>query len=444
VSAFGSYGETLHLTRQRLDDELEKGAAQSEFDDPENGQVVAWLSEQEMRYRFVIYESDATPAATPWARRCIRQADQILFVGWANSNPELSEIELLMEKERQMQSIASARQSLVLLHPDGASPVGTSKWLKRRQGRRHHHLRWKRERGTRAGVERLARVYTGRAVGLVFGGGGARGMAHIGVLRAIEELGLEVDMVGGTSSGALIAALYAIGLDHEAMHNAAKEFINPKQMFDYTLPMISFLGGRHFTNIIRKLFGEIQIEDTWLEFFCVSSNLTRATEMIHRRGPLWKYLRATASLPMFFPPVVDHGDLLIDGGLVNFLPLDVMSRLCAGGPVIALDVAQEADLTADYQFGPSLSGWRVLWSRINPFQAEIKIPKPFDVFMRVIEFNRIRRNSIERRYADLYIRPPVEQFDMLEFTAYEEMIEIGYRSALPQLKAWMTEQGLNG
>jgi len=147
---------------------------------------------------------------------------------------------------------------------------------------------------------------------------------------------------------------------------------------------------------------------------------------------------------MFFPPVVDHGDLLIDGGLVNFLPLDVMSRLCAGGPVIALDVAQEADLTADYQFGPILSGWRVLWSRINPFQSEIIVPRPFDVLMRVIEFNRIRRNSIERGYADLYIRPPVEQYDMLEFAAYEEMIEIGYRSALPQLKAWMAERGLNG
>jgi predicted acylesterase/phospholipase RssA len=147
---------------------------------------------------------------------------------------------------------------------------------------------------------------------------------------------------------------------------------------------------------------------------------------------------------MFFPPVVDHGDLLIDGGLVNFLPLDVMSRLCAGGPVIALDVGLESDLTADYQFGPSLSGWRVLWSRINPFQSEIKVPKPFDVLMRVIEFNCTRRNAMERRYADIYIRPPLEQFDMLEFAAYEEMIEIGYRSALPQLKAWMTERELNG
>ena len=352
--------------------------------------------------------------------------------------------------QMQMQTTASARQSLVLLHPDGVEPVGTSKWLNHRQVQRHHHLRWKEESGsslssgTRAAFERLARVYTGRAVGLVFGSGAARGMAHLGVVRAIEELGLEIDMVGGTSFGGLIAGLYAIGLDYEAMYNVAKEFINPKQMFDYTLPMTSFLGGRHFTNIVMKLFADIQIEDTWLDFFCVSSNLTRATEMVHRRGPLWKYVRATCSLPIFFPPVVDNGDLLIDGGLVNFLPLDVMSRLCAGGPVIGIDVALEADLTADYQFSPSLSGWRVLWSRINPFQAEINVPNPFNVLMRVIEFNRIRRNSMERGYADLYIRPPIEQFDTLEFAAYEEMIEIGYHTALPQLKAWMTKRGLNG
>jgi len=443
VAAFSTYGQTRHLNRQRVDDQLEEGAAQSELHDPENSRVVAWLSEQEMRYRFVIYESDADLSATPWTKRCIRQADQILLVGWASSNPQLSEIELLMGREMQGQPIASARQSLVLLHPDGAEPVGTSKWLSPRQVQRHHHLRWKQESDP-ADFKRLARLYTGRAIGLVFGSGGARGMAHIGVLRAIEELGLEIDLVGGTSFGALIAALYAIGLDSKAMCDVAKEFINPKEMFDYTLPMTSFFGGKPFTNIMMKLFGDRQIEDTWLEFFCVSSNLTRATEMIHQRGPLWKYVRATSSLPMFFPPVVDNGDLLIDGGLVNFLPLDVMSRLCAGGPVIGIDVALESDLAGDYTFGPSLSGWKVLWSRINPFQSTIQIPKPLVLFMRVIEFNRIRRNSMERNYADLYIRPPIEQFDMLEFESYEEMIEMGYQTALPQLKAWMELEGLNG
>jgi len=441
VTALSTYGQTLHLNRQRVDDELEKGAAQSELHDPENSRVVAWLSEQEIRYRFVIYESDAELSATAWAKRCVRQADQILFVGWANSNPELSELEWLMKREMQEQTTASARQSLVLLHPDDTQPVGTSKWLNRRQVQRHHHLRWKHKPDL-TDFKRLARLYTGRAVGLVLGSGGARGMAHIGVLRAIEELGLEIDLVGGTSFGGLIAALYAIGLDYEGMCNVAKEIINPKEMFDYTLPMTSFFGGKPFTNIMMTLFADRQIEDTWREFFCISSNLTRATEMLHQRGPLWKYVRATCSLPIFFPPVVDNGDLLIDGGLVNFLPLDVMSRLCAGGPVIGIDVGLEADLTADYQFGPSLSGWRVLWSRINPFQSKINVPNPFNVLMRLIEFNCTRRNAMERNYADLYLRPPIEQFETLDFAAYEAMIEVGYQSALPELKAWMEMKGL--
>jgi predicted acylesterase/phospholipase RssA len=425
VAAFASHGSTLHLNSQRLDDELPTAAAQTEFDAPENSTMVAWLSEQEMRYRFVIYQSDATPSA--WTRRCIRQADHILLVGWADSEPALSEIEL------HMRNMSNARQSLVLLHPESCQqPVGTKKWLNVRQVQRHHHLRMRE-----ADFARLVRLLTGQAVCLVLGSGGARGFAHAGVVRAIEELGLEIDIVGGTSIGAMVGALVAMELDYERMYEFAKQMANPKQIFDYTLPMTSFLSGRKFTKILKRLYGEIDIEDLWRELFCITTNLTRAKQMVHQRGPLWKYVRASASLPLAFPPIIDQGDLLVDGAMVNLVPVDVMSELYQGGRIIGVDVTLEEDLNAEYDFGSSLSGWRILWRRLNPWQTEITAPSFPATLMRLMDLSSASRRAKQPDYAELYIRPPVQHFGTLDFAAYDDIIEIGYQSALPQLEAWL-------
>ena len=169
AAALADQGEILHLDSARLSDELGTDVAQAA---PDDIAVVAWLSEQEIKYRFIIYQADTTPSA--WTGRCIRQADQILLVGQARNNPGLSDIETKLLAEDT--AWAGVNKRLVLLYPDGSQqPSGTKNWLSHRQIYQHHHLRW----DTEAGINRLARFITGRAVGLVFGGGGrARLCAH--------------------------------------------------------------------------------------------------------------------------------------------------------------------------------------------------------------------------------------------------------------------------
>ena len=207
AAALGEYGPTLHLTAERLDAALERGMAQAPVDDARNSLIAAWLGEQETTYRYIVYEADRTPSH--WTRRCLRQADRILLVGMGESDPAPGEIEAELARMPR-----TGRQELILLHRDGPpGPAGARGWLARRRVAAHHHVR----PAVPEDVRRLARRLTGRALGLVLGGGGARGWAHVGVIRAFEEAGLPIDLIGGTSMGGLIAAWYALGVDRAGM-----------------------------------------------------------------------------------------------------------------------------------------------------------------------------------------------------------------------------------
>jgi CRP-like cAMP-binding protein len=321
AQGLAGYDSTLHLSRAQVDSELGPGAAQTPQDDADNSRVAGWLSEQESNYRYVVYEADA--GLSHWTRRCIRQADRVLMVALASADPTPGEIEKQMECMN-----ATARAELVLLHPASARrPVSTRNWLSPRCVRAHHHVRL----DDAEDLQRLVRRLTGHALGLVLGGGGARSYAHIGVYRALTEAGLQVDLVGGTSMGSLIGAALAMNMDEPAMIELAQEISSRKTLFDLTLPLVSFFASHKVTNVMRKIFEDIQIEDLWKPFFCVSSNLTRATPMVHRQGPVWQSVRASSAVPGIFSPILCEGDLLVDGAMLNNLPIDVMHDLSQGG-----------------------------------------------------------------------------------------------------------------
>ncbi len=323
---------------------------------------------------------------------------------------------------------------LVLLHAETTDrPRNTHKWLVRRRVHAHHHLRL----NYREDLQRLIRRLTGSMVGLVLSGGGARAFAHIGAIRAIQEAGLPIDLVGGSSLGSIVAAAYALGWNYDTMVKAAATFFSPTTLFDYTLPLVAFTNSKKMTRILAHEFRDIQIEDLWLPYFCISTNLTRAKSVIHRQGPLWRSLRASCSLPGIFTPVVEKGELLVDGAILNNLPVDTMYKLCQGGPVIAVDVSAETDLTDDYHFSASLSGWQVLWSRLNPFLPEIKAPSIMDTLRRSTELNSIRQKQTNQALVDIFINPPVSQFGLTAFNAYETLIEMGYQAAKKAIKAWL-------
>ncbi|MEM7028086.1 MAG: cyclic nucleotide-binding domain-containing protein [Chloroflexota bacterium] len=427
----GKDKKTLHLNSQRFDALLSKsGAAQTSRDDPTSMALETWLSEQETNYHYIIYEVD--PDWTNWTQRCIRNADRILFVGAADSNPTLSKIE---RRLHQMPTLAV--KELILLHQASTDrPRDTRKWLERRDLRGHHHLRINHNND----LQRLVRHLTGKSIGLVLSGGAAKAFAHIGVIKALNEAGIAVDMVGGASLGSVVAAAYALNWDYAKMVQAARTFFSRTKIFDYTFPAVSIANSKKMTRTLSHEFEGIQIEDMWLPYFCVSSNLTRAKQMIHRQGDLWRGLRSSCSIPGVFTPMVDGMDLLVDGAVLNNMPVDVMYDMCEGGTVIAVDVSSETELADDYDFVSYLSGWRVLWGKLNPLMSQVKAPSLMGTLKRVVELNSVRQRRRNIELADVFIDPAVEKFGLADFDAYQELIDIGYGAAQQPLQHWLAEQ----
>ena len=135
------------------------------------------------------------------------------------------------------------------------------------------------------------------------------------------------------------------------------------------MPVVSFFASGKVTQVLQRIYGDTQIEDLWMPCFCVSSNLTHAVAMVHRRGPLWQAVRASMAIPGVFSPILAEGDLLVDGCVLNNLPIDVMQRLNHDGPIIAVNVFPDVDLLRDYHFGPSISGWQALAGQAEPAAA---------------------------------------------------------------------------
>ncbi len=407
ATALEEMGPTRHLDRAAVE-----GRGGGDLDD--------WLNRQEDAHRFLVYAASLDDEE--WTRRCVRQADHVLLVAGAGDEPAPGEKELaLIWRDH---GPTSARRSLALVHPDDAPcPSGTSRWLAGRDLHRHYHLR----PGRPGDFGRIARSLADLAVGLVLGGGGARGFSQIGVIRALRENGIPIDFVGGTSMGAIIAAACAMDWDASTMIALGKEaFVESKAFREYTLPLVSLLRGRRLERVTRKIFGETQVEDLWLPQFSISCNLTAGEPLVHRRGPLWKALRASGSLPGVLSPVLDDGQLLVDGGVLDNLPGDVMRSL-SGGPMIVVDVTPDRDLSPRCESVPS--PWRILRSRLLS-RDDLGMPGILDILTRSTTLTSARVASEVKDDADLLFRPDVRDYKMLEFEAIEELAEIGYRHAL--------------
>ncbi len=424
------FGSTIVLDSNKVEEHLGKGAAETPQYGPGNNKVLAWLNEQESKYKFVIFQADTTPSN--WTRRCLRQADRVLAVTQAGGDPALNRIE--EEIARYGRKQAFARTDLVFLHDASTErPSGTEPWVARRQATTVHHLRIHQV----SDYQRLARILTGRAVGVVLGGGGARGLSHVGVLKAILELGIPIDVIGGTSMGAIISGLYAMDRDIERAYETCRAgFVKEGSLLDFTFPAVALTSGTRITSKLKRFFGETRIEDLWLNYYCVSSNLTRAEVAVHRSGPAWRRIRASISLPGVMPPVFDQGDLLVDGGVMNNLPVDVMRNLCDGGTVIALDVSPKIDLTQKEPFGEGLSGWKILRKRVNPFASTLDVPTIASVLMRTTLLGSASSQNMMARQADICLCPPVEKFGLLEFKSFDEIAQIGYDFAMKELEGW--------
>nr|KAF6481557.1 patatin like phospholipase domain containing 6 [Molossus molossus] len=391
----------------------------SALDSIQEFRLSGWLAQQEDTHRIVLYQTDSS--LTPWTVRCLRQADCILIVGLGDQEPTLGQLEQMLEN-----TAVRALKQLVLLHrEEGPGPTRTVEWLNMRSWCSGHlHLRCPRRLFSRrspaklhelyekvfsrradrhSDFSRLARVLTGNTIALVLGGGGARGCSHIGVLKALEEAGVPVDLVGGTSIGSFIGALYAEERSASRTKQRAREWA----------------------------------KDLWLPYFNVTTDITASAMRVHKDGCVWRYVRASASYCPYLPPLCDpkDGHLLVDGCYVNNVPADI-ARSMGAKTVIAIDVGSqdETDLST---YGDSLSGWWLLWKRLNPWADKIKVPDMAEIQSRLAYVSCVRQLEVVKSssYCE-YLRPPIDCFKTMDFGKFDQIYDVGYQYGKAVFGGW--------
>lgn len=423
------YGATMTLNSTTFDSKLAyRGASQTASDSPNNPVIVALLDELEANQKYLLYVAD--PALSNWTRRCVGQADRVLLVADATESPQPGPVEKWLADFE-----VPLRTELVLWHPAATErPKDTALFLNQRAVNihTHHHIR----QGTPTHTARLARRLTGHAIGLVLSGGSARGYAHLGVHRAMTELGIPLDYIGGTSMGALLGAAMSLYPEHETLMQLALHYADTRKFFDRTLPFTALMRSRKLTQSMQELFGEWQIEDLWVPFFCVATNLTTAVPIIYQQGSLWQAVRASIAIPGVFAPVIQEGEVLVDGGVINNFPAAFMADLCESARIIGVNVTAQEDTPQSYDFEHSVSGWHILLSRLNPFAPSLRAPSVVNIILRAFEINSIYRAREEAELVDLLIYPDVQQFASTAYEQCPHIVEVGYATAREPLRLW--------
>ncbi|WP_462323002.1 patatin-like phospholipase family protein [Halochromatium sp.] len=334
----------------------------------------AYLSALGHRYDLVIYLLPKDAARS--TQLFLGHADLVLLLTRIGAPTEQTAVERRFLAP--MDAELAPRTDLVMLHPgtkEWTIPSATRSWLERRETAEWHHVR----HNNVDDYQRLARVVTGNAVSLVLGGGGARTFAYIGAIKALQETGIPIDRVAGTSMGAAVAAFLALPMSTDEITTRLYQTLRAGSAArDYTLPFLSLTHGKKLQQATRNTFGDLQIEDLPIPFLCVSSNLSSCRPFIHDRGVLWRAVHSTCALPGISPPMFEDGRVLVDGAVVNNLPVDIVAERYPGKR-ICIDIAIQDDFHVPKEYDAALpSGWQLLWSRLNPFKPTMNVPNIFD------------------------------------------------------------------
>ncbi|KAI9444916.1 patatin-domain-containing protein [Lactarius indigo] len=433
--------------------------------------TAAWLADQEQRYKIVLYVADSSVGSS-WTQTCIRQADYVLVVGLCD-DPSMGEYERLLLSMK-----TTARKELVLLHPDrSVTPGSTREWLKvvphitnrSPQGLKisvpkptvttpqdpaavaalknlkdRVQSEIQKYRGSRPDVRaqrlphaddfaRLARRICGISIGLVLGGGGARGISHLGVLRALADNAIPIDHIGGTSIGALIGGLYAKEVDLISSSARTKQFSGRlgniwRMLSDVTYPLVAYTTGHEFNRSLYKAFYDLHIEDMWLPFFCNTANITTSRMEIHETGYAWRFIRASMTLVGLVPPLCDNGNMLVS------TMFDMGASV-----VVACDVGSLDD-NSPRNFGDTISGWWLIIMRWNPFSNARTIPAITEIQSRLAYVSSVQTlEEAKVTRGCLYMAIPVQEYGTLQWGKFEEIQEKGYQSAMKILGEWEQE-----
>ena len=429
TQTLSNMGKTLHLDAAKLDQQLKPGAAEifgrdTQMPDEQLGRL---LSIQEQQCDYIVLETPAE--SSTWRNFCLSQADKVLYLVHGDDKPETLSVKLRSYVD------TDASRELVLVHSDTTNkPCFTVNWLKLFDAQNHHHIR----QNNPADTQRLARNVADQSIALVLGGGGARSFAHIGVIKAMEELGIKIDRIAGTSMGAIIGAQYADGHNPKQLQAINEEiWVHNKPHHDVTLPVTSLLSAGRAKEQTCKVFAQRHIEDLWLDYFCISTDLTQLKPCRHESGAIWSALLASGAIPGICSSIVsDEGSLLVDGGLIDNLPVAAM-RERHRGPIIAVDVSSDKGLRPNTTSTIPPNGWRALWSYLNPWAKQRPFPHIFKLITHTATLASKINAESSRQLADLCLTPKCEGHKLMEMKNLDKLIEQGYLEAKPKLEQWL-------
>lgn len=413
-SVFGFIGVTREVSARMLAERVAQAIEGFGYSVTTVGEEVQhapteWFSNVEQAHDFVLYAAEADQIH--WKSIVGRQVDRLFRVGRGDRAPP-AEVDLFafdaLENHRFV--------DLVLIQPPGrVRPVGSDDWIEATRPARLFHLR----EGDLADIGRLARTLAGLSVGLVLSGGGARAYAHIGAVRALRAAKVPIDFVGGVSMGAIIAAAVAMGWDDEEIDwRIRKAFVETSPVDDIAVPLIALTQGEKVRQRLKEHFGDDEIADLWLPFFCVSSNLTTGAYQLHQRGRLRRALRASIAIPGLLPPMTMGDNVLVDGAVMKNFPADIMRSMHLG-PIVGVDVTRGKSIVADDVARPD-TVWRWIFSG-----QWRKGPPIVSLLLRAATISTARDIAANREASDVLVLPEIDEVEIRDWDAYEPAVAAG-------------------
>jgi len=365
-------------------------------------------------------------AQTEWSEQCLLYADLVIVATDFLADPGLYEIEEKLSLYSR--SILNKKIYIVFLHePDTVLPRHTRAWLAPRVVNLHLHIR----RNNLADARRFARIISNRAIGVVLGGGGAKGYAHVGAVKAMLEAGIEIDFLGGTSAG----ALYGIGMSHSqfdhAKANQLCETAAKKKLTsnDYSWPFVSIMSGKKVTSFMKEMFGDADLEDLWINSYCVSTNFSTAGTKVHEKGLIRQVVQASIAIPGVFPPVVIDHQLHVDGGVVDNLPIEPMYRFPVRH-IVAVSLSGLTTRNVDYTEMPTAG--MLLWDKITG-KKRFRTPGIVSLIINSLTLNSRQKQETTKAKVSLYFEMDLKGVGLLDDKKWDSTIQKGH----DQMKAFL-------
>ena len=383
---------------------------------------------KENRYLILSCDSDYTP----WTFWCLSISDKQIFV--VDRSEGISNIKMVDEINKQDQSIPDhlidQKQLIVYHQSKKIFPERTKEILdKLPKISQHYHM----AKDDLFDSDRVGRMIIKKGIGLCLSGGGAKGNAHIGVYKALIENKIPIDVVCGTSAGGIVGSLIAFGYDPETIVERLKQTYKRNSFKEYNIPVTSIIATKKIIEDAIWLGNDMDIEDLWIPYFSVAVNISKSTLDVIDKGPVYVATRATGALPGIVLPVIKDSSFLVDGGLINNMPGDIMVEKY-GGKLISVNVSPHEGLDASFKDFPNQN--RYFFKKLLKMKKNMKheLPALSNIIMRSIFVASSSKYKDVVNISDLFFDLNVSGVGLLEFDRIDDSVEFGYNHAMKTLE----------